>query len=59
MGQGVDDPPSITIAVYEQLEAVRLGSTISDSLCLDSGLNRRLGKAATTMGCKEVIHYSK
>ena len=54
MGQGVVDPPTITISEY-QLETVHefvyLGSTIADSLHLDSELNKRIGKAATTM-CK-------
>ena len=52
MGQGTDSPPCIKIAEYK-LEAVDdftyLGSTISNSLCLDKELDRRLGKAATTM----------
>ena len=52
MTQGVEAPPCIKIEEYE-LEAVHefvyLGSTISDSLCLERELNRRLGKAATTM----------
>ena len=52
MGQDVESPPSITISEHE-LEAVHdftyLGSTITDSLSLDSELNKRIGKAATTM----------
>ena len=52
MGQDVDLPPSISILEYE-LDVVHdfvyLCSTISDSLSLDSELNKRIGKAATTM----------
>ena len=52
MGQGVPDPPVITISNH-QLEVVHdfvyLGSTISDTLSLDTELNRRIGKASTTM----------
>ena len=52
MGQGVPDPPEITISNH-QLEVVHdfvnLGSTISDTLSLDTELNRRIGKASTTM----------
>ncbi|XP_062849141.1 uncharacterized protein LOC134311436 [Trichomycterus rosablanca] len=52
MGQGVDLPPNICISEHE-LEVVRdfvyLGSTISDSLSLDSELNKHIGKASTTM----------
>ena len=50
MGQGVDSPPSITISTQE-LEVVHdfvyLGSTISDTLCLDVELDKGIGKAAT------------
>ena len=52
MGQGVQKPPSIHIQDYE-LETVHdfvyLGSTISDNLTLDCELNKRIGKAATTL----------
>ncbi|XP_050707960.1 uncharacterized protein LOC126993145 [Eriocheir sinensis] len=52
MGQDVDQPPDIRIADH-RLDVVHdfvyLGSTISDSLSLDAELNRRIGKAATTM----------
>ena len=52
MEQDVDVPPSISIHEYE-LEAVHefayLGSTITDSLSLETELNRRIGKAATTL----------
>ncbi|XP_060549441.1 uncharacterized protein LOC117675134 [Pantherophis guttatus] len=51
MGQDVDSPPCITISAQE-LEVVHdfvyLGSTISDTLSLDTELNKRIGKAATT-----------
>ena len=52
MGQDVDEPPSVSITDYE-LEAVHefvyLGSTIADNLSLETELNRRIGKAATTL----------
>ena len=52
MGQCVPTAPSIKIAEYE-LEVVNefvyLGSTIANSLSLDSELNKRIGKATTTM----------
>ena len=52
LGQDVDTPPIITIANY-QLEVVHeftyLGSTITDNLSLDAELNKRIGKAATTL----------
>ena len=48
----MDSSPTITISEYE-LETVHeftyLGSTIADSLHLESELNKRIGKAATTM----------
>ena len=51
MGQGVENPPSITISNYE-LEVIHqftyLGSTITDNLCLDPEIDRRIGRAATT-----------
>ena len=53
MGQDVDTPPVITIDNYK-LDVVHqftyLGSTISDNLSLDAEINRRIGKAATTLG---------
>ena len=52
LGQDVDTPPVITINNY-QLEVVHeftyLGSTITDNLSLDAELNKRIGKAATTL----------
>ena len=54
MAQDVDSPPNITILQHE-LEFLHdlvyryFGSTISDTLALDSELNRRIGKAATTI----------
>ena len=52
IGQEVSDPPAITISNH-QLEVVHdfvyLGSTISDTLSLDTELNRKIGKASTTM----------
>ena len=54
MAQDVDSPPNITILEHE-LEFLRdfvyryFGSTISDTLALYSELNRRIGKAATTI----------
>ncbi|KAL8621446.1 hypothetical protein ACOMHN_048245 [Nucella lapillus] len=52
MGQDVDSPPAISINDHELdviHDFVYLGSTISDSLSLDTELNRRIDKAATTM----------
>ena len=52
MAQDVNSPPNITILDHE-LEVVivfvYLGLTISDTLSLDSELNKRNGKAATTI----------
>ena len=52
MGQGVSDPPEITISNH-QLDVVHdfvyLRSTISDTLSLDTEVNRRIGKASTTL----------
>ena len=52
MGQDVDFPPSISLSDYE-LDGVHdfvyLRSTISDSLALNMEINKRIGKAATTM----------
>ena len=46
------EPPNITISNYT-LEVVHqfayLGSTIADSVSLDAEINKRIGKAATTM----------
>ena len=53
LGQDVETPAVITINNY-QLEVVHeltyLGSTITDNLSLDAELNKRIGKAATTLG---------
>ncbi|PFX13050.1 hypothetical protein AWC38_SpisGene22909 [Stylophora pistillata] len=53
LGQDVNTPPVITIDNY-QLEVVHefsyLGSTIPDNLSLDTELDKRIGKAATTLG---------
>ena len=53
LGQDVDTPLVITINNY-QLEVVHeftyLGSTTTDNLSLDAELNKRIGKAATTLG---------
>ena len=53
LGQDVDTAPVITIANY-QLEVVHeftyLGFTITENLPLDTELNKRIGKAATTLG---------
>ena len=52
MGQDVDAPPSISIHEYE-LKAVHefayLGSTVTHSLSLETELNKRIGKAASTL----------
>ena len=51
LSQDVDTPPVIN---NYQLEVVHeftyLGSTITDNLSLDAELNKRIGKAATTLG---------
>ena len=54
MGQDVDSPPNITILEHEldfshDFVYRYFGATISDTLALDSELNRRIGKAATTI----------
>lgn len=53
LGQDVDISPVITIDNYE-LEVVHqftyLGSTISDNMSLDTEINKRIGKATTTLG---------
>ncbi|XP_050710731.1 uncharacterized protein LOC126995286 [Eriocheir sinensis] len=53
LGQDVETPPVITIDNC-QLKVVHqftyLGSTITDNLSLDAEINKRIGKAATTLG---------
>ena len=52
MGQDTDSPSAISINDHELdviHDFVYLGSAISDTLSLDAELNRRIGKAATTM----------
>ena len=52
MGQDTDSAPAISINDHEVdviHDFVYLGSAISDTLSLDAELNRRIGKAATTM----------
>ena len=52
MGQDTDSPPAISINDHELdviHDFVYLGSAISDTLSLNAELNRRIGKAATTM----------
>ena len=52
MGQDTDSAPAISINDHELdviHDFVYLGSAISDTLSLDAELNRRIGKAATTM----------
>ena len=50
--QDTETPPLITIDEYE-LDAVQqftyLGSTVTDNLSLDTEINQRIGKAATTL----------
>lgn len=52
LGQDTETPPLITIDEYE-LDAVQhftyLGSTVTDNLSLDTEINQRIGKAATTL----------
>ena len=52
LGQDTETPPVITIDEYE-LDAVcqftYLGSTITDNLSLDAEINKRIGKAASTL----------
>ena len=52
LGQDTETPPVITIDNYE-LDAVcqftYLGSTITDNLSLDAEINKRIGKAASTL----------
>ena len=63
MGQDVDSPPAISINDQELdvVHFVYLGSTISDTLSLGAELNKRIGKAATTMTrlTKKVWNNSK
>ena len=52
MAQGIDGQPHISLsnhALDVVHDFVYLGTTISDSLSLESELNKRIGKAATTM----------
>ena len=52
MAQDVDSPLNITILGHELdvvIDFVYLGPTISDTLSLDSELNKRIGRAATTI----------
>eukprot|EP00745_Piridium_sociabile_P043277 TRINITY_DN8831_c0_g1_i1.p1 TRINITY_DN8831_c0_g1~~TRINITY_DN8831_c0_g1_i1.p1 ORF type:complete len:1016 (+),score=240.62 TRINITY_DN8831_c0_g1_i1:1061-4108(+) len=64
MGQDMESQPHIRISDHE-LDVVHdfeyLGSTITDSLSLDTELNKRIGKAATTMSrlTKRVWNNSK
>ena len=52
LGQDTESPPVITIDDYE-LDAVcqfiYLGSTITDNLSFDAEINKRIGKAASTL----------
>jgi hypothetical protein len=52
LGQDTETPPLITIDEYE-LDAVQqftyLGSTVTNNLSLDTEINQRIGKAATTL----------
>ena len=52
LGQDTETPPVITIDDYE-LDAVcqftYIGSTITDNLSLDAEINKRIGKAASTL----------
>jgi len=52
LGQGTPAPPAITIDNYT-LEAVQqftyLGSTVTEKLSLDTEIDQRIGKAATTL----------
>ncbi|XP_068674580.1 uncharacterized protein [Montipora capricornis] len=52
MGQDVESPPAVSINDHELdvvHDFVNLGSNISDTLLRDAELNKRIGKAATTM----------
>ncbi len=52
LGQHTEAPPAITIDVYE-LDAVcqftYLGFTMTDNLSLDAEIDKRIGKAASTL----------
>ena len=54
LGQDIPAPPVITIDDYE-LEVIHqftyLGSTITNNLSLDPEIDKRIGKAATTLTC--------
>ena len=54
LGQDIPAPPVITINDYE-LEVIHqfmyLGSTITDNLSLDPEIDKRIGRAATTLAC--------
>ena len=54
LGQDIPAPPVITIDDYE-LKVIHqfmcLGSTITDNLSLDPEIDKRIGKAATTLAC--------
>ncbi|XP_016368572.1 RNA-directed DNA polymerase from mobile element jockey-like [Sinocyclocheilus rhinocerous] len=53
LSQDVDTPPVIIIdshVLYVVRQFTYLGSTISDNLSLDTEINKRIGKAATTLG---------
>ena len=62
LGDFVDVTPSISIDEYE-LEAFHefayLGSTITDSLSLETEPNRRIGKAATTLKADKKSLYKQ
>ena len=52
LGQDRDTPPVITIDDYEldaDCQFTYLGSTITDNLSLDAEINKRVGKAASTL----------
>ena len=56
LGQNTEAPPVITIDNYE-LDVVHqftyLGSTITDNLTLDIEIDKRIGKAATTLSSNQ------
>ena len=52
LGQDTEAPPVITIDDYEIDDVCQftyLGSTITDNLSLDAEINKRIGKAASTL----------
>ena len=54
LGQDTEAPPVITIDDYELDDVYQftyLGSTITDNLSLDADINKRIGKAASTLAC--------